>query len=130
MSNEYRFLGFYVPVSGYCQPNLYLCIYPKNLLDEQYYWNGYLFFHSHKAAVIGDNFGEEMTHMLANLFWIEMLQTTVARIMGKYHDKHYFHFGCGGITVIFALCGGFKCIFCHHGIKKACKNYLSDKIIL
>ena len=41
--------------------------------------------------------------------------------MKKYHDKHDFRFGHGGITVIFALCGRFKRVFCHHGIKKLAK---------
>ena len=59
-----------------------------------------------------------MAHMLADLFLIEVLQATVSRVMEKYHDKHDFSFGHSGSTVIFALCGRFKRIFCHHSIKK------------
>lgn len=46
--------------------------------------------------------------MLADLFLIEMLQTTIARIMQKFHDKHDFRFGHNESTVIFALCGRLK----------------------
>ena len=56
--------------------------------------------------------------MLADLFQIEMLQTTVSRIMKKNQDEHDFRLGHGGITVIFAFCCRFKRIFRHHGIKK------------
>lgn len=56
--------------------------------------------------------------MLANLFQIEMLQTTVSRIMKKNQDEHDFRLGHGGVTVIFAFCCRLKRIFCHHGIKK------------
>lgn len=59
--------------------------------------------------------------MLADLFQIEMFQTTITRIMEMYHDKYDFRFGHGGITVIFALCNWFKHVFCHHGIKKPTK---------
>jgi len=38
-----------------------------------------------------DNTGLEMVHVLAYLFLIEMLQTSVTRVMKKHHDEHYFH---------------------------------------
>lgn len=47
-----------------------------------------------------------------------MLQTTVSQAIKKYHDKHDFRFGQGGITVIFALCSWLKRVFFHHGIEK------------
>ena len=56
--------------------------------------------------------------MFADLFLIEMFQTTVAWIMKKYHDEHDFCLWQGWNTVIFTLCNWFKRVFCHHGIKK------------
>ena len=53
-----------------------------------------------------------MAHILADLFQIEMFQTTVSQIMKKYQDEHDFCFGHGRITMIFAFCGWLKCIFC------------------
>lgn len=38
--------------------------------------NGMATSFSNSATVIGDDLGEEMTHMLADLFYIEMLQVT------------------------------------------------------
>ncbi len=49
--------------------------------------------------------------MLADLFLIEVLQTSIPGIMKKYHDKHYFSLGHGEITVIITFCGKFKRIF-------------------
>lgn len=40
-----------------------------------------------------------------------MLQAMVSRVMEKYHDKHDFSLGHGGVTVIFAFCCRFKRIF-------------------
>lgn len=37
-----------------------------------------------------DNTGYEMVHVLAYLFLIEMLKTSVTRVMKKHHDEHYF----------------------------------------
>lgn len=51
--------------------------------------DGYFFFQFNKT-VIGDDLGEEMAHMLADLFLIEVLQAPVSRVMDKYHDKHDF----------------------------------------
>ena len=89
----------------------------KYLLDEQDQRYGHLFLQFYKTVARND-LGEEMTHMLANLFQIEMLQTTVSRIMKKYQDEHDFRLRQGETTVILALCAGFKRIFCHHCIKK------------
>ena len=90
---------------------------PKHLLDEQNQWDSHLFFLFDKT-VIRNNFWEEMTHILADLFQIEMLQTTVSRIIKKYQDEHDFCLGHGGVMVIFTLCSRFKRIFCQHSIKK------------
>ena len=49
--------------------------------------------------------------MLADLFLIEVLQTSIPKIMKKYHDKHDFSLGHGEITVIITFCGRFKRIF-------------------
>lgn len=74
--------------------------------------------------------------MLVDLFQIEMLQTTVFRVMKKYHDKHDFCLWNDRITMILALCGGFKRIFFHYCVKKlqnrksAKLNHLQYKIIL
>lgn len=46
--------------------------------------------------------------MLANLFHIEVFQTTLSRVMEKYHDEHNFRFDHDGLTMKFALCGRFK----------------------
>ena len=67
-----------------------------------------------------------MAHMFTDLFLIEMLQTTVSRVMEKYHDKHDFRLGHGRITVIFALCCWFKRIFCHHSIEKFAELKISE----
>ena len=40
-----------------------------------------------------------------------MLQTTVSRVMEKYHDEHDFRFGHGGITMIFTLCSRLSVYF-------------------
>ena len=61
----------------------------KHLLDEQGQWDGHFFFQFNKT-VIGDDFWKEMAHMTADLFHIEMFQTTVARVMEKYHYEHDF----------------------------------------
>lgn len=45
-----------------------------------------------------------MTHIYADLFLIEMFQTTIARVMKKYHDKHDFTMPKAEITVMFAFC--------------------------
>ena len=74
--------------------------------------------------------------MFADLFLIEMFQTTITRVMKKYHDKHDFCLGNGRITVIFTFCCWLKRIFCHHDIKKITElksanlNHLTYKIIL
>lgn len=49
--------------------------------------------------------------MLADLFQIEVLQTSIPGIMKKYHDKHDFSLGHGEITVIITFYGWFKRIF-------------------
>lgn len=45
---------------------------------------------------------------------------------GPFHDKHDFRLGHGRIMVIFALCGWFKRIFCHHSIKKFAELKISE----
>lgn len=45
---------------------------------------------------------------------------------GSYHDKHDFRLGHGSITVIFALYGWFKRIFCRHSIKKFAELKISE----
>lgn len=42
------------------------------------------------ANGIESTFWKKVTHMLACLFYIEMLQAMVAEVMEKYHDKHNF----------------------------------------
>lgn len=49
--------------------------------------------------------------MLADLFQIEMLQTTVSRIMKKNQNEHDFCLGHGGITMIFAFFAGLSIYF-------------------
>lgn len=60
----------------------------KDLLDEQSQRDG--FFSQFHKTIMGDGVGKQMAHMPADLFLIEMLQTTVAGVMEKYHDKHNF----------------------------------------
>ena len=48
------------------------------------------FFFQFYKSVIGDDFGKEMAHMTADLFDIEMLQTSVTRVVEKYHYEHDF----------------------------------------
>lgn len=45
---------------------------------------------------------------------------------GPFPDKHDFRLGHGRIMVIFALCGWFKRIFCHHSIKKFAELKISE----
>lgn len=68
-----------------------------------------------------------MENMFADLFHIEMLHTTVPRIMKKYQDNHDFCFGHYGYPMIFAFCGGFKHIIYHHDIKKLAKIICQTK---
>lgn len=97
----------------------------KHLLDEQSQRDSHFFFQFNKA-VIRNNLWEEMSHMLADLFQIKMFQTTITRVMKKYHDKHNFRLRHGEITVIFTFSCCFKRIFCHHGIKKLAELKISE----
>lgn len=71
-----------------------------------------------------------LVHVLADFFLIEMLQTTIARVMEKYYVRHGSGLGNDYVSVIFALSGRFKRILRHHSIKKNCRNHLPYKIII
>ena len=119
-SYEYESSGSCICVKEYYQRNwcLYICL--KVPFDKQSQGDGNLFFQLHKT-VIRDNLWKEVSHILADLFLIEMLQTTIAWIMKEYQNQHDFCLGHGGITVILTLCGRWKSLFCHHCIKKLAK---------
>ena len=68
----------------------YACAFAEqHLLDEQCQRHGNFFFKLYKPVVL-DYLREEMTHILADIFKVEMFQTTVARIMKQYHNQHDF----------------------------------------
>ena len=63
--------------------------------------------------------GIDGSYVCVNFHDIKALDNGIqSLVLEKYHDKHDFRLGHGGITVIFALCGWFKRIFCRHNIKK------------
>ena len=86
----------------------------------------YFLFKFHES-VVWDNFREEVTHMSAYLFYIEMFQATVAWIMKQYHDYHNFCLWHGWPAVILPFLICFQCIFFHHGIKKLAKIICNTK---
>ena len=59
-----------------------------------------------------------MAHVLTDGFQVEMLQTSVARVVEQYHDKHHLRLRKRRITVIIALSSLLYGIFFHHGVKK------------
>ena len=70
----------------YAVHETYACTFPKQyILDEQSQRYGYFLSKFHEP-VVWDNFREEVTQMFAYLFYIEMLQATIAWIMKQYHD--------------------------------------------
>lgn len=69
-SYGYGFSGSFIHVRECCQQSWYpyICA-QKHLFDEQGQWYGNLFFQFNKT-IIGDNFGEEMAHVLEDSFLI------------------------------------------------------------
>lgn len=61
----------------------------KYLLDEQGKRDCHLTLNLNET-VVGNNLWKEMTHMLADLFKIKVLETTITRIMKKDDNHHNF----------------------------------------
>ncbi len=63
----------------------------QNFLYENSQRNGNIPLKFHKT-VIGHHLGKEMAHVLADLFHIEVLQTTITGVMKKYYNEHDLRF--------------------------------------
>ena len=94
--------------------------------DELSQQDGHLFSQFNKT-VIGYDLGKEMTHILTDLFLIEMLQTTIYRVMEKYQDDHHFCLGHCRITMILSFLSILKRVFCYHSVE-ICRNHLPQSI--